>query len=88
MLKALKYFYEIQGHDISKANGTISIIPYIYNDAYNYYYALWVAEQKNIEKDISAYIPKEITISIVSPERRPLKKAYFNFLDKDEIIDE
>lgn len=88
ILKALKFFYEIQNNDISKANGTISIIPYIYEKAYNYYYAQWAANQQNINKDIKKYVPKKIEVNIVVPQRTPLKKTYFNFLDKDEIINE
>ena len=52
MKKALVYFYEIKKNDISKANGGIGIIPYVYRDAYNYYYTLWLANQKNENKVI------------------------------------
>ena len=45
MLKALVYFYEVKGNNKAKANGGIGIIPYIYKDAYNYYYNLWMAKQ-------------------------------------------
>lgn len=44
MLKALKYFYEVKHNDISKANGGIGILPYCYQDAYNYYFSLWQAQ--------------------------------------------
>ena len=85
MLKALIYFYEIKGNSIEKANGGIGIIPYVYNDAYNYYYALWCAQQKNADKDIVKYVPviKEITIPI--PKRNLKKRKLFSFLDKEEI---
>lgn len=36
-LLTLKYFYEVQKHDLKKANGSIGIIPYVYGDAKNYY---------------------------------------------------
>jgi hypothetical protein len=39
--KALIYFYEVKGNSIEKANGGIGIVPFIYKDAFNYYYALW-----------------------------------------------
>lgn len=42
MLKALVYFYEVKGNNKNKANGGIGIIPFIYKDAYNYYYNLWM----------------------------------------------
>ena len=34
--KALIYHYEIKGGDKSKANGGIGIVPYVYENAYNY----------------------------------------------------
>ena len=47
MLKALIYFYEVKGNSVEKANGGIGIIPWIYKDAYNYYYDLWMIKQRN-----------------------------------------
>jgi hypothetical protein len=43
ILKALKYFYEIKGNSTEKANEGIGIVPYCYQDAYNYYFSIWVA---------------------------------------------
>lgn len=84
MLKALKYFYEIKHNDISKSNGGIGILPYCYQDAYNYYFSLWQAQQKN-QVDINRYIPREIEITIPIPKRKNTKKKIFTFLDKDEV---
>ena len=39
--KALIYHYEIKGGDKSKANGGIGIVPYVYQNAYEYHYNLW-----------------------------------------------
>ena len=52
MLKALIYFYEVKGNSVEKANGGIGIIPWIYKDAYNYYYNLWMIKQRNEDKNI------------------------------------
>ena len=57
MKKALVYFYEVKGNDKSKANGGIGIIPYVYRDAYNYYYSIWLANQKNEDKIVPNYKP-------------------------------
>ena len=38
--KALVYFFEIKGNSVEKANGGIGIVPYVYTQAYNYYYSL------------------------------------------------
>lgn len=83
--KALIYFYEIKGNSLDKANGGIGIVPYIYQDAYNYYYALWEAQQKNQGKDISNFIPKEKVITISPPQRKIKKRKLFTFLDEEEM---
>ena len=82
--KALIYFYEIKHGDISKANGAISIVAYIYQDAFNYYYALWEAEQKNLNKNINDYIPKIKEIIIKEPQQKMKKRKLFTFLDEEE----
>lgn len=85
--KALVYFYEVQKHPIEKANGGIGIVPYVYKDAYNYYYSLWLANQKNEDKDIEDYIPKEKVVTIINPERKIKKRKLFSFLDEEEVAD-
>lgn len=87
ILKALIYFFEVKGNPIDKANGGIGIVPWIYNDAYNYYYNLWLANQKNEDKVIEDYIPKDKVIKIPVPERKIRKRKLFSFLDNDEEVD-
>ena len=84
MQKALYYFYEIKGGDKSKANGGIGIIPYIYQDAYNYHYNLWLAQQKNKDVEVQLYVPKVKEIVIQRPERKIKKRDLFVFLDEEE----
>lgn len=68
MLKSLKWYYEKQGNSIDKSNGSIGIIPYIYKQAFDYYFALYQAQLINKEKDLSNFtLPKERTINIESP---------------------
>ena len=68
MLKTLKWYYEKEGHSLDKSNGSIGIIPYIYQQASNYYYALYKAQLINKKKNISNFIlPRERVISIESP---------------------
>ena len=68
MLKTLKWYYEKEGHSIEKSNGSIGIMPYIYNQALNYYYTLYQAQLVNKEKNISDFIlSKEKIIKIESP---------------------
>lgn len=84
MLKALIYFYEIRGGDVDQAHDSVGIIPYIYKDAYNYYYNLWQAQQKNQYKDIKQFIPQVIEVHITSPQRDIIKRKRFSFLDEEE----
>lgn len=84
MLKALKYWYEIKKHPIDTTKG-LGIIPYIYKEAKEYYYALWLAQQENEKKNIQDYIPKDIEVNIKIPKRNITKRQLFNFLDEDNI---
>ena len=81
--KALVYHYEIQKNDISKANGGIMIVPYVYQKAYNYYYNLWLAQQKNKDIEINLYKPKEKEIIIPPPQRKTKMRKLFTFLDEE-----
>lgn len=86
MQKALYYHYEIKGGDKSKANGGIGIIPYVYKDAYNYHYNLWLAQQKNKDVEIELYEPKVKEITIPRPQRKVKKRELFTFLDEKEDL--
>ncbi len=44
MLNALKYFYEIKKHPTDKSEERVGIIPYVYNDAQEYFR---IQEEKN-----------------------------------------
>ena len=84
MLKALVYHYEIKNGDISKANNGIGIVEWVYKDAYNYYYALWLANQKNEHKLIERYVPQVQEVRIPVPQRQIKKRKLFSFLDEEE----
>lgn len=88
--KALIYYYEIKGNkfDEGKAQGGIGIVPYVYNDAFNYYYAIWEAQQKQEHisdaASLQEYIPKVIEVHIPTPKRQEMKRKLFSFLDEEE----
>lgn len=84
MKKALVYFYEVKGNDKSKANGGIGIIPYVYRDAYNYYYSIWLANQKNEDKIVTNYKPVVREVRIPPPQLKPRKRRLFNFFEEDK----
>ena len=82
MLKSLVYFYEVKGNSKEKANGGIGIVPFVYNDAYNYYLSLFQAAQANKNKDLNKHIAhiKEI---VIKPPKVQMKKHFFDFLEDD-----
>ena len=86
ILKSLVWFYEIKGNSVEKTNGGIGIVPFCYQDAYNYYYNLFVAQSQNKDKDIQEMTSRVKEIIIKAPER-PIKKRFFKFLD-EEVDDE
>ena len=83
ILKSLIYFYEVKGNSKDKANGGIGIVPFIYKDAYNYYYSLFLAQSQNQEKDIVAITSKVKEITIPVPKIIE-KKRFFNVEVEDE----
>jgi hypothetical protein len=82
--KALIYFYEVKGNDKQKANGSIGIVPYIYKEAYNYYYSIWMAQQKNEGKEINNYKPEVREVRIPVPKARVRKRKLFAFFEEDD----
>lgn len=84
MKKALVYFYEVKGNDPAKANGGIGIIPYIYNDALKYYYALYLAAVANEDKDVEHFQVKVREFSIEPPVRIIKPPRLFNLDDLEE----
>lgn len=82
MKKALVYFYEIKKNDVSKANGGIGIIPYCYEQAKNYYYSIWLAQQKNENKIIVEYKPVVVEVRIPPPQLKKRRRK-FSFLEDD-----
>lgn len=84
MRKSLVYFYEVQRHTTEKANEGIGIIPYIYRSAFDYYRAIWEAQQQN-ERVEQVVVPAR-EVHIKPPEREPINKLrrLFTFLDEGD----
>lgn len=85
MMKALEYFHKVKQNPIDYDRATPGIIPYVYKDAYNYYYNLWLAQEQNKSKNINDYIPKDIEIVIQPPQKKPQRRKLFSFLKEDKI---
>lgn len=83
ILKSLIYFYDVKKNSLEKSNGGIGIVPFVYRDAYKYYFDLHQAQQKNEGKDINSLVGKRKTIIIESPKRQPKIKKMFN-LEEEE----
>lgn len=83
ILKSLVYFYEVKGNSIDKANGALGIVPFVYQQAYNYYYSLFIAQSQNEQKDVQKITSKVKEIIIPLP-KVILPKRLFKFLDEEE----
>lgn len=83
MMKSLIYFYKVKGNEVNAETGGVGIIPLYYDEARNYYLNIWLINQKNAEKNINDYIPKDITITIPNPQYPKKKKKIFMFLDEE-----
>ena len=78
MLKTLIWFYEIKGNPKDKANGGIGIIPFVYKDACNYFYSLYLAQIANEQVAETLYQPMVREIEITSPEVYVRPQKLFN----------
>lgn len=82
ILKTLTYFYEIKGNKLKEGMGALGIIPYVYNDAYNYYYNIYLAQQKANKK----ITEKQKVIEIEPPRAKsnPVKLFDMDFIEEDD----
>lgn len=78
--KTLNWFYNIQHHNVKDSNGGIGIVPFVYNDALQYYYKLYNANKKN--QVLMKEETKVESFTIASP-RIQKKKQKFSF-EEDE----
>lgn len=76
--KSLMYFYKVKGNAIDKSKGGIGIVPFVYKDAYNYFYGLFIAQQANKNKVLQTEVKE---ISIKPPKPKGTKKKFFDLGD-------
>jgi len=70
ILKTLIYWYDIKQNSLDKAGNRIGIVPYVYQEAYDYYFDLYTANQLNANKDLTTYAnQKVIEVTIKKPTR-------------------
>ena len=74
MTNTLIYFYDIKKNDISKSNDGIGIIPYVYEEARNYYKneEMKRQKQKKIIETIKNETQETRKVKVQKIERKPL----------------
>lgn len=83
--KALIYFYEVKQNSLEKANSGIGIVEYVYEEAFEYFYALWEAQQQNINIKVEEYVPQVKEVVIPVPQIQTRSRNQFSFLDEEEV---
>lgn len=78
MLKTLTWWFDIKQNSIEKANNGIGIIPYVYQDAHNYYYSLYLAETQNIQFTQEQLTMNTIEVEIEPPQVKRKEPKLFN----------
>lgn len=82
--KTLFYYFDVMHNNRATYlnNPTIGIVPYVYPQAKEYFYKLYLSKELNKDKSID--IPKEVIVKIRAPEREPLRQRnLFTFLDEE-----
>ena len=66
--KTLVWWFDLKHNDVEKANGGIGIVPYVYDQASHYYYALYLAQIANEDKDV-ARMQSQVREFFIEPPR-------------------
>lgn len=77
ILKSLEYFYDVRGNDTSRSNGGIGIVPYVYDEALEYWSKKEERAKRVVEPDTTEPIIKKLQIK---RERitKPINVNFFN----------
>ena len=78
ILKTLSWWYGIKQNTLEKANDGIGIVPYVYQDAHNYYYSLYLAEIQNMQITQEQLKLNVIEVEIESPQVKRKEPKLFN----------
>jgi hypothetical protein len=83
--KTLKYFFDVRKNPVEKANGGLGIVPYVYEEAFLYWRAIWEAQQQNSSINVDEYILPAREVHIESPKREPMgrRRKLFTFLNEE-----
>ncbi len=69
----LEYFFEIKGNPVSKAQGGIGIVPYVYEEAKNYYALKQKAANSLNEVEGDPVTKRKVTIKDPTKQKKHLK---------------
>ena len=84
MYKTLVWWFELKHGDIEKANGGIGIIPYVYDQASQYYYALYLAQIANEDANVAQMTEKVREFNIETPRAQRRSRRLFKFREEEE----
>ena len=79
MQKTLYWWFELKHNSIEKANDGIGIVPFVYNDASNYFYNLYLADIANKAAPEKIKKPEVQEIEIGSPRVYVAPPKLFDF---------
>lgn len=79
MEKALRWFYEIKKNPVNEKG--IAMIPYIYKDAYDYYYSIYCMSLVNEDKDLENFKIETHEVEIQAPQVKKKKRKMFDMED-------
>lgn len=82
ILMALKYWFGERKNSISRANGGMGIVPYIYDEAQNYYRNIILKKKKLSEQAIKQQKEKNKIVKIIKAEENKRK----GFIDLNLLV--
>ena len=85
ILGSLIYFYEIKGNTTEKSNNNVGIVPWIYDEAREYYAGIDAAIAVNEDKDLDAWNIETRVVEIPPPNPHTKKTE---LLDLERLLDE
>lgn len=77
--KTLMYFYDILGGNDEKGHGGIGIVPYLYQEAYKYYFQIYQAKKFNESKNPKDFLPETFEVHIKPPAPQKQNNKLFSF---------
>ena len=82
--KTLVWWFDLKHNDVEKANGGIGIVPYVYDQASQYYYALYLAQIANEDKDVARMQSQVREFFIEPPRIQKRVPRLFKFEEEEE----